>query len=117
MNTADFVAVLDEQLLELADGDETAIGFLALAEAHYEAADRPTELAIAGQALRFQGGTWGQRIAAWDELVEAVLLWHAWDRLADSKGRTDYLNIPSREAVCDGVAGALREICVRAKAA
>lgn len=114
-STADWVALLDEQLLELADGDETAIGFLALAE-EYRNADDATAPQVSGVVLRKLTGTPGQRLGVWHELTEAVDRWHAWDQVADSQGRHDHLNIPSREKVCEDLVYALGELRERVAA-
>src|SRR5438105_15414479 len=108
--TEDWVALLDDQLLELAAGDENSIGFLALAE-EYRNADDLTAPQVSAVALRKLTGTPGQRLGAWHELAEAVEQYHRWDLEADSKGYTPgELGIPSRERVLDNAEYALRSI-------
>lgn len=105
--TADWVAILDEQLLELADGDETAIGFLALAEESMKA-DRDRQLQISGWVQCRLTGTAGERLVAWAELTEAVWQWHRLDRLGEAA-----VDHTVRERVADEVAYALGHLTQR----
>lgn len=112
---ADWVALLPAELLELADGDETAIGWLALAEQYRNApaVERPK---LAGQAYRHLAGTPGQRLTHFHDLAEAVDQWADWNLVADSQGRHSDLSLPSREKVCDEVVFCLRQVLGQAVA-
>lgn len=113
--TGVWVSLLPAELLELADGDETAIGWLALAE-QYRNADRAEGGRISGQAIRHLAGTPGQRLIAWHDLVDAVVQWHSWDLVADGQGNHSELNLPSRERVCTEVTYCLRQVLGQAVA-
>lgn len=114
--TADWIALLDDELLELADGDENSIGFLALAEEHRNATGLD-QIQVSAVALRKLTGTPGQQLIAWHELVEAIETYHRWDQEADSRGVTPgEMGLPSRERVLDEVAYALRALGQRVAA-
>lgn len=114
--TDDGVGTLDDQLRELADGNQTALWFLAAAEAFCDGAGVDGQR-LTDQVMRALGGIPAVRMRAWEDLCCAVDMWHRWDRVADSQGRHDYLDIPSREQVCLDVVETLREIVARAKVA
>lgn len=106
-------ADLSPELADLADGDPTRLGWLALAEEWYDA-DAIEGARVTGRALNLLAGTWGHKLGAWTDLRDAVTRWHAWDLVTDHQGRTDYLNIGSRETVCSDVVWTLDRIAQQA---
>jgi hypothetical protein len=107
---------LPSELADLATTEAQTV-WLTLADNHYNATDRDTQLALSRVAYRIMAaGTVGQQIGAWQELCDAVRQWHRWDLVADSQGRHSELSLPSREAVQDHVVWALDDICRLAQA-
>jgi hypothetical protein len=111
--TADWVALLDEQLIELADGDETAIGWLAVAWEWLNTpiADQPR---VAVRAYTHLSGRFSQQHTVFHDLTDAVEQWLRWDLLADGQGNHRELSLKSREGVCDDVVWALQALMRRA---